>query len=434
MKNAISIGFSGQLRILLVTLVGLGAVSPVWAEDPQPSNAELLKKIQELGAKVRVLEKKVSAYEAAEKSSVAKSDSRSKRSATEMLNAPIPIEGSATTVAARKAGAGDPYSINPNSEGDAAARSNSALFGLGYRTNSVLSFGAYGEFKFGSMETPDRGWVKGFDAARITLLPTFQIAPNIVFNAEIEFEHGGIASDNDDKLTGEADIEQAYIDFRFNDHFSWRAPGVDVVPFGYTNLFHEPVLFYSVERPELNNGLIPTTWFGGATSVYGKIVDNLSYQFQVNTGLEDTGSKDGVPPRGTPYPPGISGVDAFAFSRTTISDFNQTKNALGYAFRLAYTPPWIPGLAGSTSIFYTTNVTPRGAFSDTGAGLGKSSVTMFDTEFRYRVPHSGFEFRGEFVYDWLGTPSNLRANNDGDPLNNVGKHMYGASIEMAYHF
>src|SRR5262249_51126138 len=152
---------------------------------------------------------------------------------------------------------------------------------------------------------------------------------------------------------------------------------------------------------ELANGLIPTTWFGGATSIYGKIVDNLSYQFQVNTGLEDVGSKDGVPPRGIPYPAGISGVDAFALSRTPVGDFSQTKNALGYALRLSYTPPWIPGFAGSTSVFFTPNVTPRGAFSDTGASLGRNSVTMFDTEFRYRIPRSGFEFRGEFVYDWI---------------------------------
>ena len=29
--------------------------------------------------------------------------------------------------------------------------------------------------------------------------------------------------------------------------------------------------------------------------------------------------------------------------------------------------------------------------------LGHSSVTMVDTEVRYRIPQTGFEFRGEFV-------------------------------------
>jgi hypothetical protein len=34
----------------------------------------------------------------------------------------------------------------------------------------------------------------------------------------------------------------------------------------------------------------------------------------------------------------------------------------------------------------------------------------------------------------FGAPENLRANNDGDPFNNVGKTMFGTSGEIAYHF
>jgi hypothetical protein len=41
--------------------------------------------------------------------------------------------------------------------------------------------------------------------------------------------------------------------------------------------------------------------------------------------------------------------------------------------------------------------------------------------------------RGEFVHVTFGDPANLRANNDSDPTNNVGKTMLGASGEVAYH-
>ena len=58
---------------------------------------------------------------------------------------------------------------------------------------------------------------------------------------------------------------------------------------------------------------------------------------------------------------------------------------------------------------------------------------MFDAEFRYRVPQTGWEFRGEYVGVVFGRPANLRANNDTDPTNNVGKTMYGWSGEVAYH-
>jgi hypothetical protein len=49
------------------------------------------------------------------------------------------------------------------------------------------------------------------------LLPTYAITDNIIFNAEIEFEHAGTAFDNDDKLHGAVDIEQLWIDFKISD-------------------------------------------------------------------------------------------------------------------------------------------------------------------------------------------------------------------------
>ncbi|MDD5263106.1 MAG: hypothetical protein PHD76_14785 [Methylacidiphilales bacterium] len=311
------------------------------------------------------------------------------------------------------------------------ADNGKSFFGLGSNSDSTFHIGAYGELKYGRNES-SAGWRSGFDAGRVVLLPTWQIAENIIFNAEIEFEHGGIANDEDDKLHGSAEIEQAYLDFKFNEAINWRAPGVDVVPFGYTNLHHEPTQFYSVNRPELYQGLIPSTWFEGSTSLYGNIIDNLTYQFQISTSLEDSGVTGDLPAGG--YDAGISGTKALGLARSPIGDFSQTTNDLGYALRLGYTPPCIPGLSGSSSVYFTPNTTPRGAHSDTGASLGHSSLTMVDTELRYRIPKTGWEFRGEYVEIFLGSPGNLRANNDSDPSNNVGDTMHGWSLETAYHF
>jgi hypothetical protein len=384
------------------------------SDQQAATNAELLKEMKALEAKVASLEKRLERYENGEvRSEKTAAASTTKQSSDKTML--ISRENDAVATG----------------EGITSS-SSQPLFGLGYRSHAILSIGAYGELKFGGQEAPG-GWKDGFDAGRIVLLPTYQITDNIIFNAEIEFEHGGIADDADDKLTGAVELEQAYVDFKFNEHFNWRAPGVDVVPFGFINLFHEPTQFYSVQRPELDNGLIPTTWFEGSTSIYGKIVDNLNYQFQVNTGLEDIGQNGGVPDDGSPYEGGITGTEALALARTPIGDFNQTKNAPGFALRLSYTPPVVPGLNGSSSVFFTPNITPRGAFGDDGRSLGHNSVTMLDTEVRYRVPRTGFEFRGEVVDVIIGTPRNLRANNDGDPENNVGNHLWGFSLEAAYH-
>jgi hypothetical protein len=40
---------------------------------------------------------------------------------------------------------------------------------------------------------------------------------------------------------------------------------------------------------------------------------------------------------------------------------------------------------------------------------------------------------GEFADVIFGNPANLRANNDTDPFDNVGKSMFGGSAEVAYH-
>ena len=319
---------------------------------------------------------------------------------------------------------------------------NKDLFGLVPSPLEGLKIGMYGEFKFGKAQNPDANgqWQLGADMARIVLMPSYQFTDSIVLHSEIEFEHGGIAGDEDDKSNGSVEVEQAWVDFRIDPHFNIRAPGIDLIPVGYINLYHEPTLFYSVNRPALANGLVPTTWFQPAMSVYGKIVDDLNYQVQVSTSLEDFGNgiqarPDGnsVPPFPGGYAPGISGKAALNLAKAPNGDFRQLSDVLATTGRLSYTPPFIPGMAGSTSLYYTPSTTPRGAYSDTGLPLRRSSLTLVDTELRYRVPETGLEFRGEYVGIFFGNNKNLRANNDSDSTNNVGRAMYGMSGEMAYH-
>ncbi|WP_334397194.1 hypothetical protein [Bradyrhizobium sp. AZCC 2289] len=316
------------------------------------------------------------------------------------------------------------------------------ILGLAASPVVGLSIGAYGEIKYGAMQNPAANgqWQNGFDAARFVLLPTYAITDNIIFNAEIEFEHAGSGFDADDKLHGTAEIEQIWIDFKIIDQFNWRSPGIDLVPIGYINQHHEPTQFYSVNRPELYNGLIPSTFKAGASSVYGTIADGLSYQVQVSSSLEDFGGDFGlrtdantVPPFPIGYAPGISGLDALAFAAPVRGGFSQLSDAVAVAGKLDFAPAFVPGFAGSISGYYSPNVTPRGAYADTGELLGRTSLGIFDAEFRYRIPTTGLELRGEYVWVNFGHPENLRANNDTDPINNVGKTMYGYSGEIAYH-
>jgi len=319
------------------------------------------------------------------------------------------------------------------------------LFGVAPSPVPGMKIGMYGEIKFGSAQNADANgqWQNGFDMARLVLLPTYQVNDYITFNAELEWEHGGIAFDNDDKLHGAVEVEQAFFDIKFSDYFTLRSPGIDLIPISFTNLYHEPTLFYSVQRPEIANGLIPTTWYAPSAGFHGKIVDGLNYQFQVSQSAEDFG--DGFDHRGDNghinpggYEGGINGSEALALAKAPIGDYRQLSNELAYTFRLSYTPSFLPGFAGSSAIYYSPNVTPRGAYATNPDGtetpLGKNAMTIFNTEARYRVPNTGLEFRGEYAYVHFSNPENLRANNDLVDDNNVGKSMWGYSGEIAYHF
>jgi hypothetical protein len=456
----------GWLRVvatLLATtsLLALGAAAARAADDPAPasqaaaaSNEALLKKLEAMEKRIRMLEGQLRQGNPATPTPAPTRATRApaartatgpyaEEAATPADAKTTPADTKVTPVDA-KATPADAKPTPASAPATPATPASKPILGIADSPIPGLSIGAYGEFFFGAQRNPAAGgqWQTGFDARRFVLLPVYQITDNIIFNAEIEFEHAGAGFDADDKLHGTAEIEQIWVDFKIVDQFNWRAPGIDLIPIGYINQHHEPTQFYSVLRPELYLGLIPSTWKAPATSVYGTIADGLTYQIQLSSSLEDFGGDFGtrtaantVPPFPAGYPPGIDGLSALAFAQPARGDFAQLTDAVAIAAKLDYSPPFMPGFSGSTSAYYSPNTTPRGAYADvTGAPLGRSSLTMFDTEFRYRVPETGLELRGELVYVTFGDPANLRANNDSDPTNNVGKSMYGYSGEIAYHF
>jgi hypothetical protein len=439
---------------LAATALGVGAAQVVQSQAVQAqearkdqgataSNDALLKKMEQMEQRIRLLEGEL-------KQKDARDIARARGQATPPAAADAkpadsgPVKQAKAQNSAGAAGKPDwaTPAVRDLTGKTAPVNAPNTLFSMTDSPVTGLSIGAYGEVKFGMQQNPAAGgqWQNGFDAHRLVLLPTYLITPNIIFNAEIEFEHAGSGFDADDKLHGTAEIEQIWIDFKMTDLFNWRSPGVDLIPIGYINEHHEPTQFYSVNRPELYNGLIPSTWKAGATSVYGRIAEGLTYTIQASTSLEDFGGDFAtrtdaktVPPFPAGYPAGINGLDALGLALPVRGDFAQLSNDIAVAGQLNYGPTWLPGFNGSVSAYYTPNTTPRGAYADSGTLLGRSSLTMFDAEFRYRVPDTGWEARGEYVFVDFGNPANLRANNDSDPTNNVGKTMYGYSAEIAYH-
>lgn len=137
-----------------------------------------------------------------------------------------------------------------------------------YFSESPLSIGGYGEAFYAN---PDNG--DDFaDIYRFITYFGYKFNDWVVLNAEIEFEHGA----NADK-GGSVVVEFLYLDFLLSNEFNLRVGHV-LTPMGLTNLRHEPTLFNTVQRPEIERLLIPSTWHENGVLAYGKL-DEIGIEY-----------------------------------------------------------------------------------------------------------------------------------------------------------
>jgi hypothetical protein len=94
-------------------------------------------------------------------------------------------------------------------------------------------------------------------------------------------EHA-IASASD---SGEAEVEQAYIEHQFHPAWAVRG-GLFLVPMGLLNENHEPNAFYVVERNFVETAIIPSTWREGGLQLVGNFDNGLTLQTGVSTGFD----------------------------------------------------------------------------------------------------------------------------------------------------
>lgn len=136
-----------------------------------------------------------------------------------------------------------------------------------YYSKNPLSIGGYGELYYSNYthDGANTGSKDAFgDTYRFIPYIGYKFSDTIILNSEIEFEHGN-----------EVAIEQLYVDFILDPLATIRL-GHQLVPMGYVNLYHEPTLFNTVQRPDIEKQIIPSTWHELGLSVYGK-TDNFEY-------------------------------------------------------------------------------------------------------------------------------------------------------------
>lgn len=153
-----------------------------------------------------------------------------------------------------------------------------------YNSKSFLSIGGYGEYsykKFFGYKNASDGTTNEtrnkseFNVVRFVPYIGFRFNDWIVMNTEIEFEDGGARSDNTQNYKY-AIVEFSYLDFLFYDEFALRA-GYVLVPFGITNLNHEPNAYLTAYRPTVETMIIPSTWHTWGLLFFGEVGDFKYY-------------------------------------------------------------------------------------------------------------------------------------------------------------
>jgi hypothetical protein len=142
------------------------------------------------------------------------------------------------------------------------------------------AFGGYGELTL-NKPSDAPGVV---DLRRFVLFFGHDFTEHIRFYSEVEVEHA-VSSAEDQ---GEVEIEQAYLDGLLDRRLNLRG-GLILMPAGIINVYHEPPSFNGVDRPDVDNFVIPTTWREPGIGIFGELAEGLRYQLYFVNGFDANG-------------------------------------------------------------------------------------------------------------------------------------------------
>lgn len=284
-------------------------------------------------------------------------------------------------------------SINdPQKQLNAAQRILSGNYG------KAVTVGAYGEITYNQPESMNGE----LDIQRMVLLFGYKFDDKTQFVTEIELEH-----------TTEIFVEQAFVNHTIADNISLRG-GLMLVPMGIVNEYHEPTTFNGVERPAVDNAIVPTTWREIGIGVTGRFPEaSIGYQAYIFNGFKSTENSDGEITGFLKGSNGLRGGRQKAIKSTVDSPTFSTK--------VEYYG--LPGLRLGLSGYFGKTQAADDVEDIDGANVGVSMVG-FDARYAKRR----FTARGQFIYASL---------KDTEAYNNLtgkdlGSGLMGYYAEVAY--
>lgn len=253
------------------------------------------------------------------------------------------------------------------------ARPSEDLPGTGEkRTEGKTSLGGYGEFNINNYRD---GRVKDVaDLRRFVVFLGHSFNEQLQLYSELEVEHAKVEGGSSG---GEVALEQAYLQYSLNDVTKVRA-GLMLMPGGFLNEYHEPPVYYGVERNEIETRIIPSTWRELGVSLQGQLSNGIEYNAGVATSLDASKFTDAS-----------SGVRDMRSEGTEAAAHDLALFA-GLNYRA------IPGLTVGGSI-YAGNTAQGGRGSNPNSSLEGISarLTLWDLHARYSA--NGFDLRALYA-------------------------------------
>jgi len=246
-------------------------------------------------------------------------------------------------------------------------------------TASRTTIGSYGEMHYNNLHAEDSAYDnKEMDYHRFVLFLGHEFTDRFRFFSEVEIEHALVEDTDDGSGAGEVELEQAYVDYLIDDNYYARA-GLFLLPVGILNETHEPTTFYGVERNDVENVIVPTTWWEGGVGAGGRYGNGVSWDAGMTSGLM-------MPTEG-------SNAFRVRSGRQKVSE--AVANDLGFSARLRYTG--IPGLEVGGTLYYQHDMSQEG-----GDGLGKGLLTSTHAilnrgPFSLRALWAQWHFHGDAV-------------------------------------
>lgn len=286
----------------------------------------------------------------------------------------------------------DSITNDPNKQQNAAQRLLSGNYG------KAVTVGVYGEITYNQPEANNGE----LDVQRLVLLFGYKFNDKTQFVTEVELEH-----------VEEVFVEQAFVNYAVGDNISLRG-GLMLVPMGIINEYHEPTTFNGVERPAVDNAIVPTTWREIGVGVTGRFSEaSIGYQAYIFNGFKSTVNEDGDVTGFLKGSDGLRGGRQKAVKSTVDSPTFSTK--------IEYYG--LPGLRLGLSGYFGKTQAADDVEDIEGANIGVSMVGL-DARYAYQR----FTARGQFIYASLSDTEAYNTLTSRD----LGSTMMGYYGEVAY--